>query len=48
MRLSVNTADIEASARTSLREGLAETLTVGSPGVTCIVIDDGRLDSWDD
>jgi len=43
VRLSVDTADIEASATTSLRDGLAETLTVGRFGVTCIVIDDGRL-----
>jgi hypothetical protein len=41
--VAVDTADIEACATTSLREGLAETLTVGSLGVTCIVIDDGRL-----
>ena len=43
VRLSVDTADIEASATTSLRDGLAETLTVGRLRVTCIVIDDGRL-----
>ena len=43
MRLSTDTVDLEAFATESLRDEFAETITVGRLGVTCIVIDDGRL-----